>query len=160
MFGKKRELSGYTEKQKDYCCEVKKWRNNITRIDRGLAKLKEARYWRMQNDFSANEKLPQEGAIKKTCFRSYSVMVWSRRRNCVHRYDFLKCSKLTQRECVCWRDNLAWAQYNNILKNLNISSIYKAKIADKYCKSQTIAVCKSISILIIKLKRTNCSSRD
>ena len=35
-----------------------------------------------------------------------------------------------------------------------------AKIAYRYCKSQTMAVCKGLSILIIKLKRTNCSSRD
>ena len=35
-----------------------------------------------------------------------------------------------------------------------------AKIAYRYCKSQTIAVCKGISILIIKCERTNCSSRD
>ena len=31
----------------------------------------------------------------------------------------------------------------------------KAKTAFRYCKSQTIAVCKGISILIIQLKRTN-----
>ena len=38
--------------------------------------------------------------------------------------------------------------------------ITEAKIAYRYCKSQTIAVCKSISILIILLKRTNCNSRN
>ena len=41
--------------------------------DRGLAKPKEARYWRMQNDFPAEEKLPTEGGIEKTRFCSYSV---------------------------------------------------------------------------------------
>ena len=30
--------------------------------------------------------------------------------------------------------------------------LIKAKIAYRYCKSQTIAVCKGISILIIQLK--------
>ena len=41
----------------------------------------------------------------------------------------------------------------NTLKNLKISSmLIKAKIAYRYCKSQTIAVCKGISILIIQLK--------
>ena len=35
-----------------------------------------------------------------------------------------------------------------------------AKIAYRYCKPQTIAVCKGLSILIIKRKRTSCSSRD
>ena len=38
--------------------------------------------------------------------------------------------------------------------------ITEAKIAYRYCKSQTIAVGKSISILIILLKRTNCNSRN
>ena len=42
-------------------------------IDKGLAKPKEARYWRMQNDLPAEEKLPTEGGIEKTRFRSYSV---------------------------------------------------------------------------------------
>ena len=42
-------------------------------IDRGFAKPKEARYWRMQNDFPAEEKLPTEGGIKKTRFCSYSL---------------------------------------------------------------------------------------
>ena len=41
--------------------------------DRGFAKPKEARYWRMQNDFPAEEKPPTEGGIEKTRFRSYSV---------------------------------------------------------------------------------------
>ena len=48
-------------------------KKNVTCIDRGLAKLKEARFWRMQNDFPVEEKLPTEGRIKKTRFRSYSV---------------------------------------------------------------------------------------
>ena len=34
-----------------------------------------------------------------------------------------------------------------------------AKIAYRFYKSQTIAVCKGISILIIQLKRTNGASR-
>ena len=38
--------------------------------------------------------------------------------------------------------------------------MFKAKIAYRYCKSETIAVCKGISILIIHLKRTNCNSRN
>ena len=42
--------------------------DNITCIDRGLAKLKEARCCRMQNDVSANEKLSKEGVIKKDTF--------------------------------------------------------------------------------------------
>ena len=45
----------------------------ITCTDRGLAKTKEARYWRMQNDFPVEEKLPTKGRIKKTRFRSFSV---------------------------------------------------------------------------------------
>ena len=49
----------------------------------------------------------------------------------------------------------------NTLKNLKIPGMmFKAKIAYRYCKSQTIAVCKGISILIIHLKRTNCNSRN
>ena len=49
----------------------------------------------------------------------------------------------------------------NTLKNLKIlGMMLKAKIAYRNCKSQTIAVCKGISILIIHLKRTNCNSRN
>ena len=73
---RERELSGYTEKQKDYGYIYRgseKLRSNITFIDRGLAKPKEARYLRMQNDFPGEEQLPTEGAIKKTRFCSYSV---------------------------------------------------------------------------------------
>ena len=33
---------------------------------------KEARYWRIQNDFLSKEKLPTEGGIKRTSFCSYS----------------------------------------------------------------------------------------
>ena len=49
----------------------------------------------------------------------------------------------------------------NTSKNFKIPGmIFKAKIAYRYCKSETIAVCKGISILIIHLKRTNCNSRN
>ena len=51
---------------------VATYTTNIICIDRGFAKPKEARYWRMQNDFPAEEKLPTEGGIKRTGFRSYS----------------------------------------------------------------------------------------
>ena len=37
-------------------------------IDRGLEKPKEARYWRMENDFPAEEKMRTEGGIKKDTF--------------------------------------------------------------------------------------------
>ena len=128
------------------------FRNDITCIGRGLPKPKEAR---MQNDFFSEEKLPTEGGVKKTRFRSFfkDGIVW-------HWSDMIKCSKLTQREWVCGHDNLAGAQFKNTSKNVNISSMYEAKIAYRYCKSQTIAPCKGISILIIQLKRTNCSSKD
>ena len=44
--------------------------------------------------------------------------------------------------------------YNSFKKKLkDLKQVnFKAKIAVRYCKSQTIAVCKGISILIIQLK--------
>ena len=49
----------------------------------------------------------------------------------------------------------------NTSKNFKIPGMmFKAKIAYRYCKSQTIVVCKGISVLIIHLKRTNCNSRN
>ena len=91
--------------------EIRKWRQFI---DRGLAKPKEARYLRMQNDFPGEEKLPTEGGIKKTRFRSYSVssvggaakkaelctLVW-----------FLKAViSPSVNAWLCGDDNLAWGQ--------------------------------------------------
>ena len=96
---RERELSGYAEKQKDYGYihwGSEKLRNNlITFVERGLAKPKEARYLRMQNDFPGEEKLPTEGAIKKTRFRSYSVSSVGGAAK--------KAELWTQRECVTVR---------------------------------------------------------
>ena len=95
---RERELSGYTEKQKDYGYIYRgseKLRSNITFIDRGLAKPKEARYLRMQNDFPGEEQLPTEGGIKKTRFRSYSVSSVGGAAK--------KAELWTQRECVTVR---------------------------------------------------------
>ena len=74
---RERALFGYAEKQKDYgyiYWGSENLRNNlITFVERGLAKPKDARYLRMQKDFPGEKKLPTEGGIKKTRFRSYSV---------------------------------------------------------------------------------------
>ena len=46
--------------------------------------------------------------------------------------------------------------YNTLKKLKDLEHVnFKAKTAFRYCKSQTIAVRKGISILIIQLKRTN-----
>ena len=50
--------------------------------------------------------------------------------------------------------------YNTLKKLKDLEHVnFKAKTSVRYCKSQTIAVCKDISILIIQLKRTNGPSR-
>ena len=72
--------------------EIRKWRQFI---DKGLAKPKEARYLRMQNDFPGEEQLPTEGGIKKTRFRSYSVSSDGGAAK--------KAELWTQRECVTVR---------------------------------------------------------
>ena len=48
------EICGYTGKQKHFCYILSRWKihkkiNDITCIDRGLARPKEARYYRMQS---------------------------------------------------------------------------------------------------------------
>ena len=66
---REREISGYTGKKKNIFAIYRadeKFRNDITCIDRGLAKPKKAR---MQNDFHSEDKLPTEGGTKKKRFR-------------------------------------------------------------------------------------------
>ena len=63
--------------------------------------------------------------------------------------------------CDCVEMTILHGGNYNTLKNVKIPGVmFKAKIAYRYCKSETIAVCKGISILIIHLKRTNCNSRN
>ena len=76
-------------------------------MDRGFAKPKEARYWRMQNDFPAEEKLTTEGGIKKTRFCSYSLGGGNKTDGIVYTGLIFKSNCLTQRECVSGHRNRA-----------------------------------------------------
>ena len=122
---------------------AEKWTNNITCIDRGLEKPKEARYWRMLNDFPVEEKLPTEGGIKKTRFRSYSVSSAEQKTELCTLVWFLKAF-ISSTVNACADMTIVHGDNCNTLKKLKD---LKAKIAYRYCKSQTIAVCEGISIL-------------
>ena len=111
---RERELSGYTEKQKDYGYihwGSEKLRNNITFKDRGLAKPKEARYLRMQNNFPGEEQLPTEGGIKKTRFCSYSEGGTTKKAKFCTLVWFLKAViSPSVNAWLCGDDNLALGQ--------------------------------------------------
>ena len=110
----------YTKKQKDYGYIYRgseKLRSNITFIDRGLAKPKEARYLRMQNNFPGKEQLPTEGAIKKTRFRSYSVGGVAKKAELCTLVWFLKAViSPSVNAWLCGDDNLAWGQLQYVKK--------------------------------------------
>ena len=112
---------------------------------------RERDYWRMENDFPAEEKLPTEGGIKKDTFplklwRSCGIrdgivytLSWFLNAECSPSMN--ACADIT----ILNRDN-----YNTLKKLKDLKHVnFKAKIAYRYCKSQTIAVFKGISILII-----------
>ena len=53
---------------------------------------------------------------------------------------------------MCGHQHLEWEQLSYIKKLKDLKHVnFKAKTAYRYCKSQIIAVCKGISILIIQL---------
>ena len=108
----------------------------------------------MENDFPAEEKLPTVRRNKKRHDSAQTLkVVRNKRRNCVHTDLIFKCRKLTQHECVCGHHNIEWGQLQYIKKLKDLKHVnFKAKTVYRYYKSQTIAVCKGISILIIQLK--------
>ena len=77
----------------------------------------------MQNDFPAEEKLPTEGGIEKTRFRSHSVG-GTEQKTIVYTGLVFESDYLTQRECVSgWQSCLRTIIIN--IKNVKISSMYK-----------------------------------